>query len=105
MDDQFMNLSSTSELEDKASVKVVYIPFETTSSNPLTRDASPTIPSTLSDSSTTIPGTSSASSSSYELHIKAQVCVLFNLIYFVPIHKHHVFCFNTFVQAQGGTKY
>ncbi|XP_041863734.1 uncharacterized protein LOC121653993 [Melanotaenia boesemani] len=43
MDDQFMNLSSTSELEDKATVKVVYLPSETTSSNPLTRDASPTI--------------------------------------------------------------
>lgn len=67
MDDQFMNLLSTSELEDKTTVKVVYIPSETTSSNPLTRDASPTIPSTLSDASPTIPGTpSSVSSSSHE---------------------------------------
>ncbi|XP_062853252.1 sterile alpha motif domain-containing protein 3-like [Trichomycterus rosablanca] len=56
MDDQFMNLSSTSELEDKATVKVVYIPSETTSSNPLRRDASPTIPGTPS----------SVSSSSYQ---------------------------------------
>lgn len=38
MGDQFMNLSSTSELEDKATVKVVYIPSETISSNVLTRD-------------------------------------------------------------------
>ncbi|KAL6472423.1 hypothetical protein MHYP_G00186110 [Metynnis hypsauchen] len=44
MDDQFMNLSSASELEDKATVKVVFMPSDTTSSNPLTRDASPTIP-------------------------------------------------------------
>ncbi|XP_070410627.1 sterile alpha motif domain-containing protein 3-like isoform X3 [Nothobranchius furzeri] len=50
MDDQFMNLLSTSELEDKATVKVVYIPSETTSSNPLTRDASPTIPGIPSSS-------------------------------------------------------
>lgn len=48
MNDQFMNLSSTSELEDKATVKVLYMPTETTSSNPLTRDASPTIPGTPS---------------------------------------------------------
>lgn len=48
MDDQFMNLLSTSELEDKGTVKVVYIPSETTSSNPLTRDASRTIPGTPS---------------------------------------------------------
>ncbi|XP_029992693.1 uncharacterized protein LOC115421082 [Sphaeramia orbicularis] len=67
MDDQFMNLSSTSELEDKATVKVVHIPSETTSSNPLTRDTSSTSPSTISDGSTTIPGTpSSVSSSSHE---------------------------------------
>lgn len=48
MDDQFMNLSSTSELEDKATVKVVYTPSETISSNPLSGDASPTIPGTPS---------------------------------------------------------
>ncbi|MEQ2241914.1 hypothetical protein ILYODFUR_030279 [Ilyodon furcidens] len=55
MDDQFMNPSSTSELEDKATVyTVVYIPSETTSSNPLTRDDSstiPGIPSSVSSSS------------------------------------------------------
>ncbi|CAM4724391.1 unnamed protein product [Leuciscus chuanchicus] len=48
MNDQFMNLVSTSELEDKATVKVVYMPSETTSSNPLTRDARPTVPGTPS---------------------------------------------------------
>lgn len=67
MDDQFMNLLSTSELEDKATVKVVYIPSETTSTNPLTRDASPTIQRTLSDASTTIlsPSHESGDSDSY----------------------------------------
>ncbi|KAG9260477.1 hypothetical protein AMEX_G632 [Astyanax mexicanus] len=48
MDDQFMNLTSTSELEDKATVRVVYMPSETTHFNPLTKDSSSTVPGTPS---------------------------------------------------------
>ncbi|KAL6459427.1 hypothetical protein MHYP_G00329120 [Metynnis hypsauchen] len=62
MDDQFMNLSSASELEDKATVKVVFMPSDTTSSNPLTRDASPTIPGTPSSVSSSSHGANDSDS-------------------------------------------
>ncbi|KAI9516299.1 hypothetical protein NQZ68_017502 [Dissostichus eleginoides] len=51
MDDQFMNLLSISELEDKGTLKVVYILNETTRSAPLTEDAFCTIPGTPSNAS------------------------------------------------------
>ncbi|CAL8358741.1 unnamed protein product [Merluccius merluccius] len=51
MDDQFMNLLSTSELEDKGTLKVVYILNDTTRSMPLTGDACCTIPGTPSSAS------------------------------------------------------
>ena len=51
MDNQFMNLLSTSELEDKGTLKVVYMLCETTRSAPLTEDACCTIPGTPSKAS------------------------------------------------------
>lgn len=51
MDDQFMNLISTSELEDKGTLKVVYILSETTRSATPTEDACCTIPGTPSNAS------------------------------------------------------
>ncbi|KAJ8347978.1 hypothetical protein SKAU_G00265670 [Synaphobranchus kaupii] len=64
-DNQFMNLLATSELEDKGTLNVVYIPCETTSSGPLTKDAFSTIPGTTNAAaSTTVPGTPSNASSS-----------------------------------------
>lgn len=51
MDDQFMNLLSTSKLEDKGTLKVVYILCEITRSAPLTEDACSTIPGTPSNAS------------------------------------------------------
>lgn len=66
LEDQFMNLLSTSDLEDKGTLKVVYIPCATTSSAPLTKDTCSTIPGTPSNAapSTTVLGTPSIASSS-----------------------------------------
>lgn len=49
MNDQFMNLLSTSELEDKGTLKVVYISCETTRSTSPTEGACYTIPGTPSN--------------------------------------------------------
>lgn len=49
MDDQFMNFLSTSELEDKGTLKVVYILCETNRSTPVTEDTCSTIPGTPSN--------------------------------------------------------
>ncbi|XP_015224828.1 PREDICTED: uncharacterized protein LOC107081135 [Cyprinodon variegatus] len=63
MDNQFMNLLSTSELEDKGTLKVVYIPCETIRSATLTEDSGGTMSGTPSSSSSQEPSDSDSYSS------------------------------------------
>lgn len=64
--DDLMNLLTTSELEDKGTLKVVYIYCETTRSAPLTEDACSTIPGTPFHASS--PSQEPCDSDSYTSH-------------------------------------